>query len=230
MSKSIIKCWPMTLLAMLLIADVVLIGMSLAHYMGAVKSAYFAVDMDRGYAEFFQDLKALWASVLFGMIYLYRRQLIFLVAATLFCYLLIDDAMQVHEAAGLLLIDPLNLQPALGLRARDFGELIFSGTVGLTFIILGALAYRFGDAMSRRICIHLLLSCLALGFFGVGVDMAHIAIGKGTATIDMWFTTIEDGGELLVFSFFTWYAYGLFQYMTNYCHVSLGFKPPEKIN
>lgn len=211
---------------LLLAADAVLVGLNLAYYDGRLIHEHFALDTERGYGEFFLDIKSLWAGMLFALIFLAKRQLAYAVAAVLFLYLVVDDALRVHELMGLRLIEPLNLQPVFGLRARDLGELIFSLSVGLTVITLGAVGYRFGDAVARRVCIHLLVGIGLLAVFGIGVDMAHVAVGQDNPTVDMWFVVAEDGGEVVMFSFFAWYAFGLLNYLTHGWRIGVGMPNP----
>ena len=52
----------------------------------------------------------------------------------------------------------------------------------------------------------MLLLILALVFFGVGVDMAHIAIKLGRK-VNFIFGVVEDGGEMLVASLILWYVF-----------------------
>jgi len=152
--------WSITLLLTLIAADLVLFGLSVGFHLGYLEHWYFALETDRGYSEFFQYIKSFWIATLFGIMFFAKRQLIFGVASVLFLYILLDDAMQIHENVGLLLVDQVGLQPALGLRARDFGELIVSATAGSVILTLGVLSYRIGNALARRVCIHLVIGCL----------------------------------------------------------------------
>lgn len=221
------KSWPIVFLLLLLAADGVLICLSTYHLGAERGHPHFGLDTERGYAEFFQDIKALWAAMLFAILLFSKKQLIFGVAMFLFSYLLIDDAMRVHEQVGLLLVEPLGISSAFGLRASDIGELLFSLSVGTLVIALGMVGYKVGDATAKRVAIHLLIGCFLLGFFGIAVDMAHVMIGQGTHAIDVLFITIEDGGELVMFSFFAWYAYGLVKMLAKMPEIHLAFPEAE---
>lgn len=199
--------WPVAFLLLLIAADLVLICLSTGFYLGYIGDANFAIETDRGHAEVYQYIKAFWITLMFGTLLLAKRQLVFGVAALLFMYLLFDDALQIHEEVGLLLVDPLGLKPALGMRARDFGELIVSMTVGGVILSLGAIGYRLGNALARRVCIHLVIGCFALAFFGIFVDMIHMVLIENALWVNIILIIIEDGGEMFVFSAFAWYSY-----------------------
>jgi hypothetical protein len=122
------------LLFLLILTDLVFILLHIIHIFTALlPSSLYSLAMDRGYAEFFQYMKMLWILVLFLGLGIKRRRLIFVIYSVLFTYFLIDDSFEFHERAGALLAELFNFQPALGLRAVDFGELAVSAFFGIFF-------------------------------------------------------------------------------------------------
>ena len=46
----------------------------------------------------------------------------------------LDDSLRLHEYFGDVLVEFFNIQPALGLRADDFGEMLTVLLIGLVFL------------------------------------------------------------------------------------------------
>jgi hypothetical protein len=194
-------------LVLLLVGDLVYVAVHLVWTeTRLLDSPLAALDVDRGYAEFFQYIKLLWTVLLLACLGLRTRQRGYLAWALLFAYLLVDDSFTLHEELGELLAERLALNDALGLRAIDFGELLVSAAAGVVLAAAIGWAYRRGSAVFQRASRHLLVLLLAVVFFGVVVDMVHIALDPGE-TLDKALVILEDGGELVAMSFITWYAF-----------------------
>ena len=125
--------------------------------------------------------------------------------SVLFIYLLLDDSLIIHEKFGGYLAKYLDFQPMFYLRAEDFGELSVSILFGfLLFTFIGA-SYVFSGQIERHVSKHLFILIIFLAFFGVLVDMLHVAIPWGKTI----FGFIEDGGEMLVISIIVWCVFEL---------------------
>jgi len=88
------------------------------------------------------------------------------------------------------------------LRARDWGELMVWGLVGI-FCVGGLVAgFLNSDLRRRAIGIVFLAMLILLASFAVGVDMFHSVINSMTDSykIDLAIAFIEDGGEMMVIS------------------------------
>ena len=59
-----------------------------------------------------------------------------------FGFLMLDDALQLHERIGLWLGRRLGLPAVGGLRPDDFGEILVAGTVGASLLLVLVLAWR----------------------------------------------------------------------------------------
>jgi hypothetical protein len=194
-------------LVLLLVGDLVYVAIHLVWTETTLlNSPLAALDVDRGYAEFFQYLKLLWAGLLLTCLGLRTRRWGYLAWALLFLYLLVDDSFSLHENVGRTIADRLALQDAIGLRAIDFGELLVSASAGSVLAVAIGWTWLRGAGGFRRSSRDLLVLLLALVFFGVIVDMVHIALDPG-GWIDNALVILEDGGELVVTSFITWYAF-----------------------
>ncbi len=194
------------LLVLLLSVDVVFILLQIPYHMGMMSSPMFSIETDRGYPEVYQYIKEFWIILLlFGAFLCHKPRLVYLVWTCLFAYILVDDAMSVHENVGRWAAAEFNLQPMFGLRARDLGELGFSAIAGsLLFSGIG-MAYFFSNAQGRTITKHLTGLFALLVMFGIGVDMIHEMVSQGKI---VW-GVIEDGGEMCIISLMAWYVFKL---------------------
>ena len=192
-------------LFLLLIADFSFILIHVLYMNGLMPNSLFSIEKDFGYAEVYQYIKEFWIVALLFSIAIKRSQIIYFAWSLLFMYLLFDDSLQIHEILGNDLANYFGFQPMFRLRAQDFGELGVSMFFGfLLFTFIGT-SYLFSDSLAKQISKCLFILVMSVAFFGVVVDMIHIAIpwGKG-----IW-GLIEDGGEMLVVSIIVWYVFDL---------------------
>jgi hypothetical protein len=198
------------LLALLVGLDFVLIAVHIAKpYFPALRPHHFSLEADRGVAEWFQYAKQAAIVALMLVCWLRRESRIFFVWSGLFAFLLLDDAYSLHEQAGEALAASLSLSPWFGLRPQDVGELLFAALVGVASLAaLGAaLIKERGTALHDSLRLVILLS--ALTFCGVVVDAIHVIAYFSGSRFAWVLTIVEDGGELIVTSVITAYAYWL---------------------
>lgn len=186
------------LLVLMLVADFIFMLLTVGQKLDFIADERFSIAHDRGYGEMFQYGKLVWIILCFGYLTCRFRQPVFAILALFFLYLLVDDAGMIHEGGGEALVTNLQLQPALGLRAQDFGELIVTGLAAVMLLILGGLAYSFSDGAARRVTHLTLAGVLLLAFFGVVVDMLHVMVP--TRVVGGVLMLIEDGGEMMTMS------------------------------
>jgi hypothetical protein len=161
----------------------------------------FSVSRDGGYPELFQYVKEAGIGVTFALLYWRRHCGMYLVWSALFLYLMLDDALTIHEELGLFLSTRFEFPGVMGLRPQDLGELLVMGTVGTLSIGLLAVTYRQAVPSERRTILPLLALLGVLGLFGVGFDMVAIAVDS------RWIEFLEDAGEMLVISAILGYAH-----------------------
>ena len=194
------------LLLLLLAGDLVFILLYIIYLTtNLLTSNLYSLSLDRGYAEFFQYTKELWIAILFVLLGVKQRRGLYFVFSALFLFFLFDDSFEFHETFGAFLAEALRLQPALGLRPVDFGELIFSGIFGLLFLVAIAIFYYLADLNARRLALYLFSMLAVLAFFGVLADLLGML-----ARVEWLFRVlviIEEGGEMLVMSLITWFVY-----------------------
>lgn len=165
-----------------------------------------SLEKDRGYAEMYQYLKFLWIILLLILVSLRKASWGYVLWASVFAYLLADDALQVHERVGMAIAENFGLAPALWLRPQDHGELAVSLAAGTILFAPLAWAYGTGTRAFRKSSLDLALLLGLLIFFGVGVDMAHVALGLG-GPFDFAAGVIEEGGEMVAVSLILGYAF-----------------------
>lgn len=192
--------WSLKLFYLLLATDVVFIILHIVYiYTGRTLNISFSIEHDGGYAELFQYLKEYWIAILLCFVAVRKRSVLYLLWSLLFFYLLLDDSMLIHERFGKRIANRLNFSSGLELRAQDFGEVIVSAAVSLLFLILITIAYyRFSDRQSKKVSRYLTMMLFTLAFFGIAVDLAHVAFGS--FALQIFFSILEDGGELVAMS------------------------------
>jgi hypothetical protein len=177
----------------------------------SINHEILSLETDRGLAELYQYAKISSVVVLLLSVRMKTGVIGYSVWALLFLYLVADDAFSVHEVLGEHLAISLNFVPALGLRAVDFGELAISAIIFLLFLSILGWFYASGSDEFRKASRTLLVLLMALAFFGVFVDMLHVALMRLDWRLTFVLVVVEDGGELLVMSIIAWYVFVLNQ-------------------
>lgn len=193
------------LLFLLISADLVFVTMHVIYLNAVLTNPLLSIEMDRGYAEIYQYVKEYWIILMLLLLAVKNGKAIFLAWSILFMYLLMDDAMQIHERLGSFFADYFEIRPALNLRAQDFGELGVSLLFGSLLFLMIGIVHWLSDTLSKHVSRNLFLLVMSIAFFGVFVDMAQIAIPWGKQVSGM----LDDGGEMIIMSVAVWYVFGL---------------------
>ena len=194
-------------LALLVSAD---LGFIVLHILwdttSLLNTSLFSLSKDNGYPENYQYIKIFWIVILILSIFVKTREIGYFSWAMLFTYLLFDDAMRIHEQVGSMIASNMNFTPFLGLRLQDFGELIVTAISMVLLLGLVCFFYLRGSLMFKKITRDLLRLLLVLAFFGIFVDMLHIAVQLGE-TVSFLLEILEDGGEMIAISLVVWYVF-----------------------
>jgi len=166
----------------------------------------FQIDVEGGYAEFFQYMKWAFVSIAFLYMSYFRKSYLYLLWSFLFLYLFCDDIIGMHEHAGKLLSEHINFDPWFELKIQDVGELFFSLILGFLFFIGFVWGYRKAEYHFKNVTIDMFLLVGVLGFFGVFIDTLHM-IAHFAWKINLIFTIGEDGGEMFIGSFMVAYIF-----------------------
>lgn len=194
-------------LGFLLVGDLVLAGLHLLHrYAGLLDAPALNLEMDQGWAEFFQYGKFLLCAILLAGCALGRAPGGLLAWAAVFLYLLADDALSLHENLGLRVSAAFDFEPLAGLRLRDYGELLVSAVAGTALLLPLVWAYRRGPERFKRLSQDLALLLGALVVLGVGLDMGQVAFRHSLGKpLNFLLRMLEDLGEMFVASTMVWY-------------------------
>ncbi|CAN7754392.1 MULTISPECIES: hypothetical protein [unclassified Variovorax] len=192
----------------LLLVDLVFCTLHVARWLEVLESDLLLLNVDRGAAEWWQYLKASAVAVALAIMSARSRQPVYAAWALVFAYALLDDSLMIHERGGFRLAHFLGFVGAIGLRGQDFGELMVSAFFGVPLIALCWWAHRRSKPLAQSHSLQLLWMFAVLLFFGVVVDMGHVAlVSAGIGFRGM--NVIEDGGELFAMSLATAYGIGL---------------------
>ena len=199
-----------TALAALLTLDVLLIGLYVARdfllgaglNVGFLASERWLIERDRGFPEFFQYLKTVFAaSLLFGLAARHRSA-VYAAWCLAFAYIVVDDASGLHEAFGSFLLTTSELPALFGVDSRLYAEAPLWGAVGLALAGVAGYGHLRGHAGCRLSGQLARLFALLFLFAGVG-DAAHAYV-DGLDTRPSYLlgavTVLEDGGEMIVLS------------------------------
>ena len=198
------------LLGLLISIDLLFIAVHVLHVWSPwMNASHFSLESDRGMAELYQYVKLIWLSSCMMLAFLQTRLPVYLGWMLLFGFLLLDDAIQMHERAGWWFADQFGFTAALGLRAKDFGEIAFAACIGLTAVALAILTFWRGAAQSKHVSADILCLLCVLAFFGVFFDALHTVAYFESPSLAPVLTLIEDGGEMIVVSVITAYAFDI---------------------
>lgn len=193
------------LLAMLLVADGVFLLLHV-YWLRTQTNPLLSIQCDRSYAELFQYLKEIWLVLLLVVTAWRSGMKGYLAWALVFVYMLLDDALMVHEKLGAAVAQSMSMHGVMGLRPQDMGELLVTCSFGLLLLIpLSVCMWRSPPAFYRA-SLHLMLLVLCIASFGVAVDMVHVMVGKQTILYPI-LGMLEDGGEMIVMTFVVAYAW-----------------------
>lgn len=165
----------------------------------------FSLAMDFGHAEVYQYVKEYWAILLLLAITIKKKHTAYFAWSLLFLYLLLDDALGIHEIFGHYLVEHYNIPNMFHLRGQDIGELLVSAASGFLLFTFIGISYLFSSPTTQRVSRYLFALVICLAFFGVLMDMCQIATPFGKPV----FGLLEDGGEMLIMSITVWYIIDL---------------------
>jgi hypothetical protein len=168
----------------------------------------FGIDTEWGLAERIQYGKEGAIALLLGRLAVRARSGLLATWSLLFVYVLLDDALMLHETLGLALEAALGVPSMLGMPGNAWAEVLVFGAVGVVFLAALALAARTAGPEERRRSALLLIMLGALALCGVVGDAAH-ALGaelRAPRVVNGLLGIVEDGGEHVAMSGILWFA------------------------
>ena len=184
----------------------------------------WCLEQDGGVGEIFQYAKELWVVLIFILLTVKQFHLNYLTWAVLFAYLLVDDAFQLHETVGTLVASASTTETIAGLRAEDADELIVYAVFGILAIPLITITLSRCNGEMRTICLRFIFIMALVFCTAVIADVLHariidvsIALGLPSVLDNLLYYglgVVEDGGEPLVVSLASAYAFNVFRRST----------------
>ena len=100
------------LLALLIFTDLVFIGLHTIQFIvPSLNYPLLSLETDQGFPEVYQYIKWFWIIILLVLISTQRRSVTYSAWGLFFAYLLLDDALEIHENVGTLIAANLSLTP-----------------------------------------------------------------------------------------------------------------------
>lgn len=169
-------------------------------------ASLFLVSTDGGVPEWFGYFE-MGVTSLFLLVAAVRGRAITLALwSVIVCYLMLDDAFQVHEHMGGLLGSDLSLFSGPPEYLQSRGEFLFAVIMGVVILTVLAIALVRENVAEAALASTLLVPFAALGFFAAGVDFLHELVGGSSTKVASIMAILEDGGELMSMGFFLIFA------------------------
>lgn len=199
-------------LAVFIALDLIFIGLYITRdflletpYQGFLRSERWLIERDQGFPELYQYLKVFLAAALLYQLYLKRRSATYFAWFLTFLFVLLDDALQLHEAFGNFLLANFSLPTIVGVDSFLYVEALLWSLIGLP--LLGLIGYDYLQTATTRTVTRRLAYLFVILFLFAGLaDALHasglgsnFSYGKGITTL------LEDGGEMLAVSFMVTY-------------------------
>jgi len=213
MNKFFVNTAANRVLCLLIATDVIFVGLHIAvRLTECTSNPLVLLYIEYSYSEVYQYTKIFWIVLLTGSIAIRIHSPLCYVWTIIFMYLLLDDALEIHETiGGKILGDRLSsVLPVEGIVAYDLGQLIFAILVCAALLTAVLIAYYFSTKFVRAISRYLLLLLGAFAFFSIAAD-AIIAFTRVRGC-----SFIEDGGELIVMSAIVWFILSVHVYIDKH--------------
>jgi hypothetical protein len=156
-------------------------------------SSRWSIRADRSYPEMFGYAKT---TILVALLIIACRlsgKSIYAIWAGVFTYVILDDALLVHERLGRAVAGPSS-----STWAWDMGQLVVWVLVGMILLAIAVTGLARSSGRDRTNGVLLLLALAALGFFAVIIDLVHVIARSWFRGSNLLFTVLEEGGEQLV--------------------------------
>jgi hypothetical protein len=194
-------------LVVFLALDALDVGLYIAHSLalrdhldGWARSPFLNMNREFGFGEDLEYLKSSISAAALAVCARRSGEMIFSVLSGLHVWMVLDNALKLHENLGVTIAHYLLGGGSLGLaRPTDAGELIFFGLLGLSLLALFTVALRRTQPAFQPTGLLLAAAALSPGATGVFVDGFHALPIARDLSISM-LVIIEDGGETAMIS------------------------------
>lgn len=197
-----------TILFMLLSIDALLALIHVVVMIGWDAPNILRIDMDGSYGEAYQYAKFVWALLLLAFYALRERNWPVAAWLPLLLYLLLDDALLLHEQAGYWYSRQSWAFGFGPVSSQNVGELGISAAMGLVLVALVTVAYLRADRATRWVFRVFVALTVTLLVFAVAVDLVH-GFFVDVRALDRGLGFVEDAGEMLVLSLIVTFCFWL---------------------
>lgn len=159
----------------------------------------FSLSHDGGVAESVEYAKSVVTVLALFLCARRERANLFLTLAGVHLWLLLDNALRIHERAGAVAGRLVAPDGAFTLASRDLGQPIAFAAIGCGLAVMLGRAWPPPQAEQRRIGGIMALAAASIAIFAVAVDALHASL-LGARMGDVFWTLLEDGGETVVLS------------------------------
>lgn len=200
------------------------------HVVNNDKGWFWSVGQDRSFSERYQYLKAAAGAGILLTLYWQRRSLTYLGWGMALLFILVDDAFFLHERFTDALLNA-SAPTILGLNAHDYGAMVLWAVVGLVLLLPLGLGYLRDPAtrrFSRRFFVILMLLFLCGGVVDTVRELADDFENPLLRYVFMRTILVEDGGELIMVSFFA--ALSLKEFLVRNEHFRRSPNAPDRLH
>jgi len=175
-------------------------GAHLLQMRGYLASEQWLLFTDGGYAEYFEHILLLIASVAFLKLFLRSRDTAYAVIAVILVYITADNALRLHEIVGEHYAAAGFGAPLSRLLPKQYGEVLFLGAAGAILLTALFLAARKAVAPARQAAWIIAALILCIGLFSAVID----TVGGMAGIWQLVF--LEDCGEFFTIALIAAYA------------------------
>jgi hypothetical protein len=158
---------------------------------------FLLLDRDQSLPEFLNYAQTFACAALLVAVYVERREGIFLSWALIFLFVVLDDALSLHEEGAQMIRGFVDLPALPGLRPQDTGELMVWSLFAVPLFAILIAAFRRSGPVAAAFGGVFALLFMALVFFAVAFDMVHSWLASGSFRVERLTALAEDGGEML---------------------------------
>lgn len=201
------------LLFVLLATDIFYMILHVSSYLIAwFPKGPFWMMMDGSYPESFQYIKEFWIAMLLIYLAIIGKLRALFFWAIIFLWLMLDDALQIHEKAGGAAAAKL-IAKFFVVSKEDlyhYGQFAYSATAGLFILMAGAIIYYYSNTELRKIFRNIFALLLLITFFGVFIDFVSYLIAPVKTVLMVHIMNFfEEAGEHIAMSITLCYCFML---------------------
>ena len=161
-------------------------------------AAWFRVSKDWSIGEMAGYIELLAAAVFLFLTAQALQSKLHYYFSALTAFLVLDDALQLHERVGEIIGDQF-FHAVAGLRPQDLGELTYFACIILIALAMLVWSFMASTKPQRAQCLFLVLPMAFIAFSSTGLDLLHALVPEDNRLLGGVVAIVEDGSEILGF-------------------------------